>query len=115
MKNQILSTAIIVAFLAAAPAGWSQLVPEINPKLAPTTNPKHQTSSESLAAQAQHLTKKISQAKAQGRNTGVAEAKRAEGERSMMQGNEKEAVRDFQAGERALEEDESERQNPTSH
>ncbi len=92
----------LVAFLAIAPIGWAQLVPETNPKLAPTRNPNHPTSGESLAAQAQDLTKKINEAKAQGRDTSQAAQEQAQGEKSMQQGNEQEALRHFQAGEQSL-------------
>jgi hypothetical protein len=91
-----------LAFFALAPAGFSQLVPETNPQLAPAKNPNNPTSGESLAAQAQDLTKEIDQAKAQGKDTSVAAAEQARGEQSMQQGNQQEALRHFKAGEQAL-------------
>jgi hypothetical protein len=90
------------ALVALAPAGWSQMLPEANPALAPARNPNHPTSSESLAAQAQDLTRKINEAKAQGKDTSVASAEQSQGERSMQQGNGQEALRHFDAGEQAL-------------
>ncbi|HEV3112828.1 MAG TPA: hypothetical protein VGY99_20265 [Candidatus Binataceae bacterium] len=94
--------ATAIALVALAPSGWSQMVPETNPALAPARNPSHPTSSESLAAQAQDLTKKINEAKAKGKDTSVASAEQSQGERSMQQGNEQEALRHFDAGEQAL-------------
>jgi hypothetical protein len=103
MKHRItVLAATAVAFVALAPAGWSQMVPETNPALAPARNPSHPTSSESLAAQAQDLTKKINEAKAEGKDTTVASAEQSQGEKSMQQGNEQEALRHFDAGEQAL-------------
>jgi hypothetical protein len=107
MKYRIIALASTVAFLALAPAGWSQMVPETNPALAPTKNPTNPTSSESLAAQAQDLTGKINQAKAQGKDTSVASAEQVEGEKSMQDGHEQDALKHFEAGERALNNNES--------
>jgi hypothetical protein len=86
--------ASLVATLAVAPSAWSQLVPQMN-----TKNP---TSAESLAALSQDLTEKINQAKSQGRDVSAPVAERAAGERALQQGNDKEALRHFQAGEQAL-------------
>jgi hypothetical protein len=102
MRHRAVLTATAVAFLALAPASWSQMLPETNPALAPTMNPQHPTSGESLAAQAQDLTKKINQAKEQGRDTSVAAAEQAKGEQSMQEGHERDALKHFQAGEQAL-------------
>ena len=103
MRHRItLLAAAAIAFVAVAPAGWSQMVPETNPALAPARNPNHPTSTESLAAQAQDLTKKINEAKAQGKDTSVASAEQSKGEKSMQQGNAQEALRHFDAGEQAL-------------
>src|SRR6266478_4000784 len=101
MRHYIILAASTITLLAFGPTGWSQFVPEMNPKLAPTIDPKHATSSESLLAEAQDLTKKISQAKAQGRDTSVAAEEQTLGERSMQEGKDQEALRHFQAGERA--------------
>jgi hypothetical protein len=102
MSYHIFLTVTILAVLAVASPGWTQQVPDANPKLAPTINPKNPTSVESLAAYSQELTREISQAHARGKDTSAAEAERAQGERSMQQGNQREAVRHFQAGEQAL-------------
>ncbi|HKD66570.1 MAG TPA: hypothetical protein VKB84_06990 [Candidatus Binataceae bacterium] len=102
MRYSIVYTAAAAAFFALAPAAWSQMVPDPNPALAPARNPAHPTSTESLTAQAQELTKKIDQAKAQGRDTSVASAEQSQGEMAMQQGKSQDAVRHFQAGEQSL-------------
>jgi hypothetical protein len=103
MRHRItVLAATAIALAGLAPAGWSQMVPETNPALAPARNPNHPTSSESLAAEAQDLTKKINEAKAQRKDTSVASAEQSHGERSLQQGNEQEALRHFDAGEQAL-------------
>jgi len=102
MRYSILLIVSMVTYFALAPAALTQLVPETNPQLAPTKNPNNPTSGESLAAQAQELTKEINEAKAQGKNTSVASAERAQGEQSMQEGNDQEALGHSKAGERAL-------------
>jgi hypothetical protein len=102
MKCRIALITGVVALLAFAPAGWSQMVPDANPRLAPSKSTEHPTSSESLEAQAQDLTKKIDAAKAQGKDTTTATAEQTQAEKSMQQGNEQDALRHFQAGEQAL-------------
>jgi hypothetical protein len=107
MKKLILLAVTVFTFLATVPSGWSQIVPETNPKLAPKINAANPTSSESLAAQSQDLTKKINEAKAQGKNTSAAAVERMQGEKAIQQGNADDAVRHFKAGDRALSTDES--------
>jgi hypothetical protein len=102
MRHRIALMSAVIALFAFAPAGWSQMVPDANPALAPSKSATHPTSTESLAAQAQDLTKKIEQAKAQGKDTSAATAEQSQGEQAMQQGNQQEAVRHFQAGEQAL-------------
>jgi hypothetical protein len=93
MGNCKILASLIVVLSVASPA-WSQLIPE--------KSPRNATLAESLVAQSQELTSKIAQARSQGKDTNVAEAERTEGERAMQQGNEREALRHFQAGEQAL-------------
>lgn len=103
MRHRItVLAAAAIGLVAMAPASWGQMVPETNPALAPARNPSHPTSSESLAAQAQDLTRKINEAKAQGKDTSAASAEQSKGEKSMQQGNEQEALQHFNAGEQAL-------------
>ncbi len=105
MKYAMTLAAGIAAFLATAPAGWSQIAPDNNPKLTPTRSSTHPTSSESLAAQAQDLTEKINQARSQGKDTSIAASEQSQGEQAMQQGKEREALKHFQAGEQALDSD----------
>jgi hypothetical protein len=107
MRQQIALIASAIAFFVLAPVAWTQAPPDTNPALAPTKNPSHPTSGESLEAHAQELTKEINQAKSDGRDTSVASKEQTEGERSMQQGKEQDALRHFQAGERALNTKES--------
>lgn len=107
MKRQIVLFASGIALSLLAPSAWTQTVPDTNLALAPTISPSHPTSSESLAPEAQELTKDISQAKSEGKDTHVASEEQAEGERSMQEGKEQEALRHFEAGERALSEKKS--------
>jgi hypothetical protein len=102
MMQRIMLATSAVAILVLAPVSWSQVAPETPPVLAPTRSHEHPTSAESLLAQAQELTKQISQAKAQGKDTRVAEKEQTRGEKAMQQGKEQEALRHFQAGERDL-------------
>jgi hypothetical protein len=102
MRHRLALITGVVALLAFAPMGWSQMVPDANPKLAPSKSKQNPTSSESLEAQAQDLTKKIDAAKAQGRDTSAASAEQTQGEKSMQDGHEQQALRHFKAGEQAL-------------
>ena len=55
-----------------------------------------------LWLRSQNLTSNINKATSQGIDTSAAKAERAEGEKAMQQGNEREALRHFQAGEQSL-------------
>jgi hypothetical protein len=102
MSYRLSLAAAVLALFAFAPVGFSQTAPETGAALAPTRNPKHPTSGESLAAQAQDLTRKIQEARAQGRDTSTAASEQAKGEQAMQSGNSQEALRHFEAGEQAL-------------
>jgi hypothetical protein len=102
MNCRIALAAAVLAFFAFLPVGFAQTAAESGTALAPTRNPEHPTSSESLAAQAQDLTRKIQEARAQGRDTSTAASEQAKGEQAMQSGNSQEALRHFEAGEQAL-------------
>ncbi len=103
MKSSIASAAGFALLVAFAPIGSAQTSSGANGALAPTRNPQHPTSSESLQAQAQDLTRKIQEAKTQGRDTNAAASEQAKGEQAMQQGNSEEALHHFEAGEHDLE------------
>jgi hypothetical protein len=111
MKYRAALPATVLALFVLAPVGFSQTAPETggaqtapetSGALAPTRNPQHPTSGESLAAQAQDLTKKIQEAKAQGRDTSAALSEQSQGEQAMQKGDSQEALRHFEAGEHDL-------------
>jgi hypothetical protein len=102
MKYPIALAASIFLLIAVAPIGFAQTSAGTAGALAPTRNPQHPTSSESLQAQAQDLTTKIQEAKTQGRDTDAAASEQAQGEQAMQQGKSQEALRHFEAGERDL-------------
>lgn len=108
MKHPFVFGALAFALCAFAPNGFAQTPPqsstsaESSTALAPTRNPQHPTSGESLAAQAQDLTKKIQEAKAQGRDTTAAASEQSQGEQAMQKGDSQEALRHFEAGEHDL-------------
>jgi len=95
MNYRKVLAASLLAAVAVAPSGWSQLIPEMNRKNA--------ASAEALMLRSQELTEKINRAKSQGKDISTAEAERAEGGKAMQQGNDQGALRHFRAGERALE------------
>ena len=103
MKCRFAVAVAAAAILTAGASGWTQLPPDASPKLAPTLNPKHPTSVESLNAYAQDLTKKIKEAQAQGKDTSVAETERLDAEKSMQHGDQEGALRHFEAGEKVLQ------------
>jgi|HubBroStandDraft_6_1064221.scaffolds.fasta_scaffold1302246_2 hypothetical protein len=100
--SKVLEVMVVVGALLASSYGWGQSFPDTGPKLAPKFESKNPTSSESLAAESQNLTSNINKATSQGIDTSAAKAERAEGEKAMQQGNEREALRHFQAGEQSL-------------
>jgi hypothetical protein len=91
--GKVLATSLF-GLLLVAPSAWSQLVPQ--------ANPQNTASVGSLLVRSQHITEEIDRAKSQGKNTSAAEAERGEAERAIQQGNNKAALRHFDAAERAL-------------
>jgi hypothetical protein len=102
MKHPNILAATVLSVLVFAPVGFAQTAPPAGGALAPSRSSRHPTSTESLTAQAQDLTKEIQAAKAKGHDTTAAASEQAKGEQAMQQGNSQEALLHFKAGEHDL-------------